>query len=75
MTLYVPARYKCRQHDRDLTDEVQGRVEAAAEVVASVGHRVSFAPAPRPFRVLVHCPGADGQDDGHELAFQGTRHP
>jgi hypothetical protein len=73
MALYVPAIYKCRRHDLDLTADVHARVEAAAEVVASVGHRVAFEPAPRPFRVLVRCPGESGKDDDHDLVFQGTR--
>lgn len=72
---YVPAVYKCRRHDLDLTEEVRARVEATTTVVASPGHRAAAAPAPRPFRVMVHCPGQDGQDDDHDLVFPGTVHP
>jgi hypothetical protein len=75
MTLYVPAIYKCRRHDLDLTAEVHERVEAAVRMVASAGHRNAAPPEPHPFRVLVHCPGADGSGDDHDLAFPGTRHP
>jgi hypothetical protein len=75
MTVYVPAVYKCRKHDLDLTADVLARVSATPQLVPNVGQRIAAPPAPQPFRVMVHCPGSEGQDDDHDLVFPGTLHP
>jgi hypothetical protein len=75
MPEYVPAMFKCRQHDLVLTDSVSTKVAASLEPVPSMGWQKGRRPSPRPFRVLVHCPGTDGEDDSHDLVFAGTVQP
>jgi hypothetical protein len=67
----VPAVFRCRDHDRELTTEVVAEVRATPATVAGAG----FGSGPRrsrlPFRVVVRCP--DGP--GHDLVFSGTYLP
>ena len=62
-----PDRYICPEHQADLTALVKEALE---------GERpVTFQPnKPRPFRVIVDCPGSGGTGS-HELACQGIRAP
>jgi hypothetical protein len=73
MALFVPAVYKCRTHDRDLTEEVRRKVEAEPSRVSNLAWRWARSSKPReePFRVHVRCP--DG--DGHDLVFRGGYRP
>jgi hypothetical protein len=70
MALFIPANYRCRAHDLDLTEEVQQKVEAEPTRVANPGWRWSRPGGRRdePFRVRVHCPGGEG----HDLEFRGS---
>jgi hypothetical protein len=69
-----PGRYECPEHHVDLTDLV---TEALAEefdmpAVAYRGRLFSGRrTGPRPFRVIVTCPGADGSGE-HPLTCAGT---
>ncbi|MEP6851745.1 MAG: hypothetical protein ABJA87_03690 [bacterium] len=64
----VPARFRCREHDLDLTSGVLAAVEADPTIVAGFGHRHGAAEDVRTFRVAVRCPGGDA----HDLVFRGT---
>lgn len=61
-----PERYECPEHHTDLT----GLVEEAVEYL---GPPVAFRPGPRPFQVIVTCPGGD--TGAHSLTCTGTRAP
>jgi hypothetical protein len=61
-----PERYECPEHHTDLT----GLVEEAVEFL---GPPVAFRPGPRPFQVIVTCPGGD--TGAHSLTCTGTRAP
>jgi hypothetical protein len=67
----VPAVFKCRQHDRELTAAVLKKVEATRIKVPGSGHRWGSRRRERAFRVVVHCDA----DDGHDLVFSGTYRP
>ena len=75
MPEYVPARFKGRQQALVRTASVSARVAASLGPVPSMGWQKGRRSSPRPFRVLVHCPGTDGEDDGHDLVFTGTVQP
>ena len=70
--LFIPSIYKCRTHDRILTDEVRAKVEAGGITTSSFGWRHGpIEKAQEAFRVKVHCPGGEG----HNLFFSGTYGP
>jgi hypothetical protein len=68
MKQIVPAVYKCRTHDRELTEDVVAKVASTPQKLSGTGFRFSGRRAPQPFKVVVRCP--DG--DGHDLVFSGT---
>jgi hypothetical protein len=64
-----PPMYKCKLHDIDVTDEVKAALGMESPVA------IGWAPPSRakewePFRVVVRCPGNDG-DSSHRLRFSG----
>ena len=59
-----PDRYECPDHDTDLT----GLVEQAVD---ELGPPVAYRPDPRPFQVIVTCPGTGGTG-AHPLTCTGT---
>jgi hypothetical protein len=64
----VPAVFKCREHDHELTEDVVAKVTATPTKVAGGAFRPGARRAPRAFRVIVHCP----EGAGHDLVFSGT---
>lgn len=70
--LFIPSVYKCRIHDRNLTEEVRAKVEATEIPVSSFGWQHDPAEKTQEaFRVQVRCP----EGDGHDLTFRGTYGP
>ncbi len=69
----VPRIYKCRTHDRDLTDEVRAKVKAdVVTVPAGFGYKSRPGSARDvPFTIVVQCP----EGEGHSLTFKGTYRP
>jgi hypothetical protein len=59
-----PDRYECPDHHTDLT----GLVEEALD---DLGPPVAYRPGPRPFQVIVTCPGHSGAG-AHPLTCTGT---
>lgn len=73
MSELIPAVYKCRQHQTELTAAVRTKVEAEPQKIQGHGHRSSTKRQERSFRVVVHCTASGGADDaGHDLVFSGT---
>jgi hypothetical protein len=72
MTLLIPPRYKCREHNRDLTDDVLAKVDSEQVVTANLNWRRTAKGVVRTgaFEVDVRCP--EGASGGHELRFMGT---
>ena len=68
MQQIVPAVFKCREHDHELTKEVVAKVASAPTKVPAGGFRFGGTRAPRPFKVVARCP----EGDGHDLVFSGT---
>jgi hypothetical protein len=66
-----PATYTCPDHHVDLTGQVKDALdEDDRPPVAYPGRRLpGRAPGPRPFEVLVTCPGGV---EPHQLACTGT---
>jgi hypothetical protein len=64
-----PDRYECPGHHADLTALVE---EAVDEQGPPIAYR--RPPGPRPFQVIVTCPGADGTG-AHSLTCTGTQTP
>ena len=62
-----PDRYECPEHHTDLTGLVQ-------EAVGELGPPVAYRPGPRPFQVIVTCPGT-GSTGAHPLTCTGTHAP
>jgi hypothetical protein len=71
MAEIVPAIFKCREHDKVLTDAVIAMIKATPVATVGAGLRSGDRLVPRRFKVVVHCDAADG----HELVFQGTYQP
>ena len=67
MGIFTPKAYRCREHERDLTDEVRVLVEADEDPVSGYGFDKS-SQRERGFRVVVKCPGGEG----HDLVFHGS---
>ena len=60
-----PDRYECPDHRLDITGLVQ-------EALEELGPPVAYRPGPRPFQVIVTCPGAS--DTGaHPLTCTGNQ--
>lgn len=59
-----PDHYACPDHHTDLT----GLVEEALD---ELGPPVAYQPGPRPFQVIVTCPGTSGTG-AHTLTCTGT---
>lgn len=67
-----PERYECPDHKVDLTEQVSDKVEdTAGPPVAYLGLPGSRRAKPRPFQVIVTCPGKDGTGE-HSLTCTGT---
>ena len=70
-----PGRYECPEHHADLTGLVE---EALEDQDTPFAYRRPLlgrqAPADRPFRVIVTCPG-DGGAAPHPLTCTGTQTP
>lgn len=64
----VPARFRCSQHDVDLTRQVLAALEDEGLRIPSSGMRVRRSSGPQPFRIDVECP----EGDGHTEVFHGT---
>jgi hypothetical protein len=62
-----PDRYECPEHHTDLTGLVE---QAVDELGPAVAYR--RAPGPKPFQVIVTCPGASGAGP-HPLTCTGTQ--
>lgn len=67
----VPAVFKCRDHDHELTEDVLAKVAATPTRVVGGAFRPGAGRTPRPFRVMVRCP----EGAGHDLVFSGTWKP
>jgi hypothetical protein len=64
----TPADYRCDVHQQDLTELV--REQLTTIITASFAR----ATAGRDFRVIVTCPGANGQQGtAHDVACTGSR--
>jgi hypothetical protein len=63
----VPQKFRCREHDEDLTELVRQRAAFRLQV-ASLNFRNRRRLAPQPFRVQVTCP----KGGGHDLQFAGS---
>jgi hypothetical protein len=72
VTRLIPARYPCRKHDHDLTDEVLAKVDGDAMFVANLNWQRTASGMVRTgaFEVDVRCPGGD--DGGHGIRFMGS---
>jgi hypothetical protein len=68
MGILIPDTYKCRTHQRDLTEQVKTLVEADDDPVAGFGFGRSLRRRERAFKILVRCP----EDNGHDLMFSGS---
>lgn len=70
-----PGRYECPEHHADLTGLVE---EALEDQDTPFAYRRPLlgrqAPGPRPFRVIVTCPGT-GDAIPHPLTCTGTQTP
>lgn len=66
-----PGNYTCPDHHTDLTGQVRDALDQDGPPVA---YRRGLLPGtkagPRPFEVIVTCPGAGGQP--HQLTCAGT---
>jgi hypothetical protein len=71
MSEIIPARFICREHDRELTSAVVTRVAADPVTTARAGLHKGELRGQRPFKVIVRCDGGDG----HDLVFSGTYRP
>jgi hypothetical protein len=60
-----PDRYECPDHHIDITGLVQ-------EALEELGPPVAYRPGPRPFQVIVTCPGTSGAG-AHPLTCTGTQ--
>jgi hypothetical protein len=60
-----PDRYECPDHHTDLTDQVEQALE-------ELGPPVAYRPGPRPFQVIVTCPG-NSPTRSHPLTCTGTQ--
>jgi hypothetical protein len=70
-----PAEYSCPDHHIDLTGQVTDALDEEDDrpPVAYPIWPLKGKPAgPRPFEVLVTCPGAPGRPQPHQLACTGT---
>jgi hypothetical protein len=72
MMRLIPPRYPCREHNRDLTDEVRAKVDNDTVVTSNLNWRRTGAGMVKTgaFEVDVRCP--DGNDGGHEIRFMGS---
>ena len=68
MEQIVPAVFKCRTHDVVLTEAVLDKIRATPVTAAGAGLKLGDPRIAYPFRVVVHCDGAEG----HDLVFHGT---
>jgi hypothetical protein len=76
MAEFVPAVFRCRRHELDLTEQVAAEALAAPRRTASSGWGPRRMRATREaFSVVVHCPGEGGEDEGHDLTFRGSVQP
>jgi hypothetical protein len=64
-----PSRYQCPDHGTDLTSQVELALEETGPPVA-----YRKPAGPRPFQVIVTCPGASGTGP-HSLTCSGTHTP
>ena len=71
-----PDTYVCPEHQADLTTQVQEALEDDGPPLAYKRPPLfrRGRAGPRPFRVIVTCPGAAGSA-AHQLACAGTRAP
>jgi hypothetical protein len=68
-----PGRYECPEHHVDLTGQVTEALELdSPPVIYKSPLFGGRRPGPRPFQVIVTCPGADGSGD-HPLTCTGTQ--
>jgi hypothetical protein len=63
-----PDRYECPEHHTDLTSQVEQALDQPSPPVA-----YRWPPRPRPFQVIVTCPGTG--TGPHPLTCTGTRTP
>jgi hypothetical protein len=61
----TPIDYTCDTHKQPLTELVHEQLEPV--IVASFARST-----PRPFRVIVTCPGDGAQGSSHQIACSGT---
>jgi hypothetical protein len=68
-----PAEYDCPDHHNDLTGQVLDALDGddGTPLAYRRGLLPGTRPGPRPFQVLVTCPGGAGGGQ-HELACAGT---
>jgi hypothetical protein len=69
-----PAEYACPDHHADLTSQVRDALDE--DDGTPLAYRRGLLPGkksgPRPFQVIVTCPGPAGGGQPHELACAGT---
>ena len=69
-----PADYTCPDHHADLTSQVRDALEEDGG--PPVAYRRGLLPGkksgPRPFQVIVTCPGPAGSSQPYQLACAGT---
>jgi hypothetical protein len=72
MTLLIPPRYPCREHDRDLTEEVRAKVASDEVFTSNLSWRRTTAGLLKvgAFEVDVRCP--EGSEGGHQIRFMGS---
>jgi hypothetical protein len=69
-----PDRYKCPQHDIDVTDQVQAKLSSDRPDVAYGGSLFGRKAASGPFEVTVICSGGGGAQ-AHMIKCIGTQVP
>lgn len=65
-----PSDYTCPDHGVDLTGQVEEALEEDGPPVAYWRLSLSRLPGPRPFEVIVTCPGTGA--GAHQLTCTGT---
>jgi hypothetical protein len=69
-----PVEYTCPDHHTDLSDQVRDALEEGDGPPVAYQRRrlLGRAAGPRPFQVIITCPGGAGGSGTHQLACAGT---